>query len=101
MDVEFVKIVVPNYLGSNIMDCPIQYCLRKYNYDVVIPTSYRSEKNVHIACLPSLQYIEFMKIFEEEECRTLWMKTQRTNVDDLTNTFLVKKDDKYILTKPI
>jgi hypothetical protein len=101
MDVEFVEIIVPNYLGSSIVDCPIEYCLRKYNYDTAVPKCYRCERNTYIVCLPSLQFIECIKIFEEEECKTTWMKTQRTNVDDLTNTFIVKHYNDYIVTKAI
>lgn len=101
MDVEFVKIAVPNYLGSSIVDCPIQYCLKKHNYDIAVPKSYKCVRNIYIVCLPSLQYIECMKIFEEEECRTLWMKTQRTTVDDLTNTFVIKHYNDYIVAKAI
>jgi hypothetical protein len=101
MDLEFVKINVPNYLGSSIVDCPIEYCLKKHNYGIEFPKSYKCEKNTYIVCLPSLKFIECMKIFEEEECNTTWMKTQRTIVGDLTNTFLVKNGDDYIVTKAI
>jgi hypothetical protein len=101
MDVEFVEIVVPSYLGSNIMDCPIQYCIRKYNYDVVFPNSYISEKNTYIVCFPSLNMVEFMRLFEEEECKITWIKTQHAMVDDLSNTYVVKNGDEYILTKEI
>ena len=101
MDLEFVKIVVPNYLGSSILNCPIEYCLRKYNNNITVPKSHRCERNIYVVCLPSLQHIEFIKIFEEEECKTTWMKTQRTIVDDLTNTFVVKYYNDYIVTKAI
>ena len=102
MDVEFLEIVVPSYLGSNIMDCPIHYCLRKYNCDIVFPKSYRSEKNTYIVCFPSLKTVEFIRLFEDhEDCKTTWMKTQHTIVDDLSNTYVVKNGDEYIVTKAI
>jgi hypothetical protein len=102
MDVEFVKIVVPSYLGSNVMECPIQYCLRKYNYDVLFPKSYRSEKNTYMVCFPSIKTVECIRLLEDhEDCKITWMKTHRTLTDDLTNTYVTKTGDEYIVTKAI
>jgi predicted butyrate kinase (DUF1464 family) len=101
MDVEFALVKVPSYLGSNIMECPIKYCLRKYNHEFDIPLAYRDEKNAFIACIPSFKYVEFMRIAEEEECNITWMKTQKTMENDLSRTFVYKNGNEYILTKTI
>lgn len=102
MDLEFFSIMLPNYLGSNTMYCPIDYCLKKHNCNLIIPRPFTCEKNKYIVCVPSLKYVEVMRKFEDyEDCKITWMKTQHTTINNLTNTYVIKNGNEYIVTKKI
>lgn len=93
MNIEYYKVTLPSYLGSNIYECPISYLLKKYNYEQVIPTPFKCEKNKYIVAFPSNTYNELVNtLITDEDCKIEIVKIKYENI---TENF----DDMYVIQR--
>ena len=102
MQLEFCKVTVPAYLETNVLDCPIKYCLRKHEIKTVLPRSYKLNNCEYIVCVPSLMYVSYMRKMEDtEDFDFKWLKTDNSDINNLDDTFIIKDNNEYILTKAV
>jgi hypothetical protein len=98
MDCEFCKVKVPVYMTSNANDCPINYFLRKHNYNINVPAPFKCEKNTYVICLPSAMYVDFMqRLARDEDCEYFWIKTQKVGFNTLENARIIMEGNDYVL----
>jgi len=102
MHVEFCIFTVPQYLETNILDCPIKYCLKKHEIAAILPRPYKIRPKQYVCCLPSDMYVNITRILEDyEDIKYKWLKTQYADIDNLQNTFIVNNNMDFILTKAV
>jgi hypothetical protein len=98
MNVEFCQITVPHYLCTNVMDCPIKYCLRKYNFNFKIPQPFKCDKTSYVVCLPSTRYVDFVRAIEDQEgCTYKWLKTEYVCKEVFETAKVSKINNEYML----
>lgn len=98
MNVEFCQVTVPHYLCTNIMYCPIEYCLRKYNFNFRIPEPFKCDKTSYVVCLPSNAYIDFVRAIEGEENGSYkWLKTEYVRKELFERAKVQKINNDYVL----
>lgn len=92
MDIAYYKVTLPSYLGSNIYECPISYLLKKYNYEQVIPTPFKCEKNKYIVAFPSIISNELVTtLTADEDCKIEIVKTKHENITEtFDNTYVIQ-----------
>ena len=102
MQLEFCKVTVPAYLETNVLDCPIKYCLRKHEINTALPRPYVLKNCEYIVCVPSLMYVSYMRTMEDnEDFNFKWLKTDNLDINNLDDTFIIRNDNEYILTKAV
>ena len=102
MHVEFCIFTVPQYLETNILDCPIKYCLKKHEIAAILPRPYKIRPKQYVCCLQSDMYVNITRILEDyEDIKCAWLKTHYADIDNLQNTFIVNNNMDFILTKAV
>ena len=108
MNFNYYLATVPQYLDTNVLDCPFVYCMRKYELEDshLLPTPYREGNGEYIVCMPSHlsdRWITFLK--EGESMQFEYMRTDCYDLTDYTGTFVIATRNRasptYILTKAI
>lgn len=88
MFVAYYTIKFPNTFSINQYECPIEYFMKKYSFDLSIPRGV-VDNNEFIMCIPMTIENEFVDILiTEEDCVANLIKYDDLSRDDFTDSFV-------------
>lgn len=113
MKFNYYFLRIPRYLDDNIFDCPIAYCMEKYNVTdklQYIPRPFRCGTCKYVACIPTHIAETFTKVMtthEYSECD--YMRTEDYPDCDYSDAYVVEIRERvlgqivieYILTRSV